>query len=272
MASKETVEVTPLHHFPGTKMEQLKLLYNQGWYGCTRCHLHTFRVDGSGQACPDVCFGEGNPESKIMLIGEAPGEEEQSTGIPFTGPSGKLLNQILAATSDDPGIQDLYAWYNRGRHSRDDMEHFHTKMLDWRREQFFITNLIACQPPDNRTPNRIEVRACWERLYNTIYTVDPWIIITFGRSSIEALVKKNIEVTKLRGTIFDIELPGRRVPYKIPVMSCLHPSYLLRQADWKSKTGTYMKTVRDVLTALRYFDEMKRHHLGTPIPERPELP
>jgi uracil-DNA glycosylase len=272
MAAKKTVEATPLHILPGTKMEKLKLLYDRDWYGCTRCPLHTFRLDGNKQVFHDVCFGEGNPESRIMLIGEAPGEEEQSTGIPFTGPSGRLLNQILAATSDDQGIQELYAWYNRGRHSREDMEHFHTQMLAWRRENFFITNVVACQPPENRAPTHPEVRACWERLYNTIYTVDPWLIITFGRPAIETLVKKQIEVTKLRGTIFDVEIPGRRVPYKVPTMACLHPSYLLRQADWKSKTGTYMKTVRDVHTAMRFMDGLKMQHLGTPLPSRPELP
>jgi len=174
--------------------------------------------------------------------------------------------------SDDPGIQELFRWLNSGRHSREDSEYYHEKMLEWRRQEVFITNVVACGPPDNRTPTNPEIKACWPRLYNIIYTVDPWLIITLGRPAIEVLVKKQIEVTKLRGSIFDVDIPGRRIHYKVPAMACLHPSYLLRQADYKSKTGMFMKTVRDFLSALRFVDALKAQHLGTPIPQRPEIP
>lgn len=272
MATKKVQEPVPLKLYQGTKGERLRQLYDNDWYGCQRCVLHTFRTDGDGKPYPDIVFGDGNPDAKIMIIGEAPGAEEDVSGIPFVGNSGQLLNQILAAVSDDAGIQELFRWFNRGRHSKDDVNHFHEKMLEWRRHEFFITNVVACRPPDNRTPTHPEVKACWERLYNTIYIVDPWFIITLGRPAIEALVHKQIEVTKLRGTIFDVEIPGQRVPYKIPTMACLHPSYLLRQADWKSKTGTFMKTVRDFMNALRFVDGLKAQHLGVPLPQRPELP
>jgi DNA polymerase len=271
MATKKTAEPVSLQLFQGTKMEQLKQLYETQWYGCQRCVLSGFRIDGAGNPFKDITFGDGNPNARVMIIGEAPGEEEELCGVPFIGPSGRLLNQILAATSDDVGIQELFRWYNTGRRSKDNEKHFHEKMLEWRRQEFFVTNIVGCRPPDNRTPTHPEVKACWERLLNIIYIVDPWFIITLGRPAIETLVRKQIEVTKLRGTIFDVEIPGRRVPYKIPTMACLHPSYLLRQADWKSKTGTFMKTVRDFHSALRYVDGMKLHHLGVPMPVRPEL-
>jgi len=256
-----------LHNFQGTKMERLRQLWETQWYGCTRCQLSTTRINGT----EDIVFGQGNPDAHVMLIGEAPGEDEEASGVPFVGQSGQLLNQILAATSDDEGIQELFKWYNRGRHSRADTDHFHEQVLKWRDQEFFITNLVSCRPPNNRTPNHPEVKACWERLYNIIYIVDPWLIITLGRPSIEALVHRQIEITKLRGTIFDVEIRGRRVPYRIPTMACLHPSYLLRQADWKSKTGSFMKTVHDFDSALRFVDGMRHHYLGTPIPRRTQF-
>jgi uracil-DNA glycosylase len=269
--AKKQAEPTPLQTFKGSKMEQLQQLYAQ-WYGCTRCVLSTFRVYNSGEPFQDVCFGDGNPDSKILLVGEAPGAEEELTGIPFVGPSGKLLNTILAATSADPDIQQLFGWFNNTRHTREVEEQFHETMQAWRKKEFFTTNVVACRPPENRTPSHPEVKACWERLFNIIYIVDPWLIITFGRPAIETLVRKQVEVTKKRGSLFDVEIPGRVVTYRIPVMCCLHPSYLLRVADYKNKSGNYVKTVRDVMAALKYVDGLKYRLTGVPPPYRPELP
>lgn len=267
MATKKTQEEpTPIYDYQGSKMEQLRQSWEQKWFGCKRCGLCQFRPND------DIVFGDGNPDSKVMIIGEAPGEEEEDCGVPFVGPSGKLLNQILAITSDDVGIQEMYRWYNRGRHTKEDTNYFNEKMLDWRRTEFFITNTIACRPPDNRQPTKPEIDACWERLYNLIYTVDPWFIITLGRPAIQTLMGKQIEVTKLRGTIFEVEIPGRKVTYKIPTMACFHPSYLLRQADWKSRTGSFMQTVRDFHAALTYVDGLKFHQAGIPLPSRLPIP
>ena len=266
VAKKKALEVVPLQRFQGTKMEKLKQLYDQ-WYGCSKCQLSGFRPEGNG----DIVFGEGNPDAKIMIVGEAPGAEEESTGVPFVGASGRLLNQILAATSDDPGIQELNKWYNQVRHSEGNQNHFHEKVLEWRTQEFFITNVVACRPPDNRTPTHPEAKACWERLYNIIYIVDPWLIIASGKPAIETLVKKQIEITKKRGELFDVEIPGRLTAYHVPVIATLHPSYLLRVADYKSKAGSFAKTLRDYLWALRYVDGLKHRHLGTPLPYRPDF-
>ena len=270
-AKKKALEVIPLQRFTGTKMEKLKALYDQ-WYGCQKCVLNTFRVDGEGNPYSDIVFGEGNPDAKIMIIGEAPGAEEDVTGIPFTGAAGRLLNQMLAATSDNPEIQELHRKYNTSRHTDSTQRDFHEKVLAWRTQEFFITNAVACRPPDNRTPTRPEVKACWERLLNTIYIVDPWLIIAAGKPAIEALAHKQIEITKKRGDLFDIDIPGRLTTYRIPAIATLHPSYLLRVADYKSKTGTFVKTLKDYLWALRYVDGLKQRHFGTPLPYRPELP
>jgi uracil-DNA glycosylase family 4 len=270
--SKKEVEEAPLYVFENhlSKMDRLKEIYDK-WYGCTRCPLSSHRGTDD-ELSKEIVFGEGNPDAKIMIVGEAPGAEEVDCGIPFVGASGKLLNQILAATSDNPAIQELAKWYNTERHTPDNQAHFHTQMMEWRKEEFFIANIVACRPPDNRTPTHPEAQACWERLLNTIYVVDPWLIIASGKPAIETLTHKKIEITKKRGELFDVEMPGHMVRYRIPIIATLHPSYLLRVADYKSKTGSYVQTLRDFRWAFTYVDGLKQAHLGTPIPFRPEIP
>lgn len=261
-----------LHRYEGTKAERLQQLWSQQWYGCKRCILSDYRINSVGAPFEDIVFGEGNPDAKVMIVGEAPGDEEETTGIPFVGASGKLLNQILAATSDDPGIQELYRWYNNTRHTNDVMEQFHSQMLEWRKKEFFITNVVGCRPPENRTPTAIEVKACRDRLYNIIHIVDPWLIITSGKPAIEGLLHKTVEITKQRGSVFEVDLPGLVTTYRKEVVATLHPAYLLRQADWKTKTGSFMKTLKDFRYAFDRIDMMKQKYLGEPIPYRVPLP
>lgn len=261
---KKEEEITPLHIFEGSKMDRLKALYDQ-WYGCQKCLLGQHR---EGQ---DIVFGDGNPDAPIMIIGEAPGAEEEETSIPFIGASGRLLNQILSVVSDHPTIKELVTWYNTGRRRQDDVKTFHEQIIEWRRTEFFITNIVCCRPLENRTPLPGEMKACWERLYNMIYIVDPWLIITSGKTAAEAVIRKRIDITKQRGTLFEIDMPGRVTSYKIPVLATLHPSYLLRQADWNSRDGSFMATVRDYRAALTYVDHLKNQNFGTPIPERQQI-
>lgn len=264
--------LAPLYNFQGTKQEQLLQVYNQ-WYDCKRCLLHTFRCNPNGDPLPDIVFGEGNPDAKIMIVGEAPGEEEQATSYPFYGPAGRLLDMILGRVSDNPGIQELYEWFKKVRHTKENQEHFHDQLRQWRHDEFFITNAVSCRPLDNRPPTPNELAACWERLCNIIYVVDPWLIIASGRTALEALTHKKNEITKKRGTLFEVNITGRVVPtYKVPVMATLHPSYLMRLADWNSKNGMYMQTLRDYMEAMRIVDNRKFRDLGIPIPHREPLP
>jgi uracil-DNA glycosylase len=268
---KKPDDAVPIYNFKGSKSEQLHQIYDQ-WYGCTRCYLHQFRKTESGEDIKDIVFGEGNPEAQIMIVGEGPGEEEEATSIPFHGPAGRLLDQILARVSDDVGIQELHKWYKGIRHSKDNQAHFHEKLREWRHKEFFITNVVACRPPENRVPTPAEISACWERLYNTIYVVDPWLIIASGKTALEALTRKKNEITKKRGEIFETDLPGRVAPfYKVSVLATLHPSYLMRNADWNSKSGSYAKTVQDFMNGMRYVDHERHKHLGIPIPYRVPL-
>lgn len=253
----------------GTKEEQLKSLYDD-WYGCNRCMLGDFRCDAMGHSSKEICFADGSPDAHVMIIGEAPGEEEEATSIPFIGQSGKLLNQMLAQVSDDTGIRDLAHWYKKATRTKDNVNYFHEKVLEWRRKEFFITNVVACRPEDNRTPTPVEVRACWNRLANLIYIVDPLVIITCGKTAIETLLHKNVEITRDRGKLFDITIPGRVGKVTYPAMAALHPSALLRKADWGVKGGDYDKTRGDILAAMKIVDGLRRRYFGTGIPVRME--
>lgn len=270
MATKKKKEEVPLHleNFGGTKMEQLHTLY-QKWHGCKKCVLSDFRTDADGNPFDEITFGDGNADTaQVLIVGEAPGEEEERTGVPFVGPSGKLLNQILAHVSDDTGIQDLSKWYDKASRTKDNIQQFHETVTEWRRKDFFMTNVVACRPPENRSPTNVEVKACYERLYNIVYIVDPLVIIAVGKTAIEALVRKTTEITKVRGNIFEIPLPGRVGPVFYPVIPVLHPSFLLRVADWKEENGFYAKTVQDFITAMRTLDFLRNTHFGVPYPQR----
>lgn len=258
---KKDQKTYPLHVLEGANnAEKMQTLFKD-WFGCKRCDLALFRPGD------DICFASGNPDAKIFLLGEAPGEEEERTSIPFVGPAGHLLNQMLAATSDDAGIQELYRWFHTTRRSQETARYFHEKVLEWREREFFTTNVVSCRPPENRQPIQVEVDACWERIYNMIYTIDPFIIITLGKTAFEALSRKKIEITQKHG-LWDIQIPGRLGPVTYPVMAVLHPSYLLREADWGTPGGYFEKTVEDILQALRIYDTKRNKDWGIPVPIR----
>lgn len=258
---KKVEEIEPLPILPGFGMEKLQALYDR-WHGCARCPLVDTRPG------PDIVFGEGDPNAKVMIIGEGPGEEEERTSVPFVGPSGQLLNQMLALISDNQDIQELSKWYDKAARTKANMSKFHNTVLDWRKNEFFITNIVSCRPPENRQPNNVEIKACSSRIRSLIYEVDPLVIIAIGKTAIEALVHRTSEITKKRGQLHEIDVMGRVGKVTYPVMPVLHPSYLLRKADWKSTDGDYAKTVKDLYQAMRLKDELMLHYHQVPIPYR----
>lgn len=274
-SQKEKEKVNLLRQYQGTKAEQLMRL-KQEWSGCRKCMLGDMReAEAPGIATyygdkVDVLFGDGNPDADIVIVGEAPGEEETLHGIPFIGPSGKLLNQLLARTSGDPEIKKLLKEYNsERRHTEQSTNDFTVSMVEWRQKNFFITNAVGCRPPENRTPIPPEVEACWDRLWNIIYIVDPVLIIACGNSALAALSRKRVaKITKERGAVYDMTYEGRIGPVTYPVVPIFHPSYLIRKADWNAKNGDWEKTVRDVQNALSYVDQVRHRHYGEPIPNR----
>lgn len=262
-AKKKVEEIVPLPVLQGTGEQKMHQLYD-AWYGCSKCLLSDTRPSG------DIVFADGNPNARVMLIGEGPGEEEERTGIPFMGPSGQLLNQMLALISDDLGIQELSAWYDKAPRTKDNVRTFHDRVYEWRKNEFFITNIVCCRPPENRQPSNPEAKACFERLRMMIYTVDPMVIVTIGKTALETLLRHQAEITQKRGQLHEIDISGRIGKVRFPVMPILHPSYLLRKADWKVKDGDYAKTLKDLYKALRLKDELMLRFFGTPIPQRVE--
>jgi DNA polymerase len=251
-----------IYRFPErnlSKMDKLQKVYER-WFKCTRCYLSQSRVT------EDVVFGHGNPDARILIVGEAPGADEERDLVPFVGPSGQLMNQILAAVSDDEAVKDLSKWYEKAPRTRENMNRFHEEILRWRYDNFFVTNVVACRPPDNRQPLPPETRACWERLWNIIYIVDPWFIIASGATALVSLVRKKLEITKVRGQVFDMNYEGLVRPVTYPVMATLHPSYLLRKSDFKTPGGAFQKTVEDFRRAMDLIRVRKKYNQDMSMP------
>lgn len=267
---KKPVEEVPssLEILQGTKQERLMQLYDK-WYGCLKCPLGELRACENKQ---DIVFGQGSPDAHILIVGEAPGEEEENTGIPFVGKAGQLLNQILALTSSDPEVRKAQEDYSKISHSNYNSKKIrahHDFLTEWRDKEFFVTNAVACRPPENATPTSDQIKQCWARLWNIIYIVDPWLIVACGNSALAATLRKvQVKITAARGKIYDVEFPGHVGPVTYPVVPVFHPSYLLRKADWKVPNGDYEKTVKDWRMILKAVDFLRDKNLGIPMPKR----
>ena len=140
-------------------------------------------------AATQIVFGEGNPDTKILFIGEAPGREEDLQGRPFVGRSGKLLNRILESANAP-------------------------------RETVFITNMVKCRPPNNRRPLPTEIDASKPLLMGQIKIIHPKIICTLGSAALEGLIGRQVKITKERGK--PISWNG------ITILPAYHPAYILR--------------------------------------------
>ncbi len=158
-----------------------------------------------------VVFGVGNPKAEIMFIGEGPGEQEDKQGIPFVGPAGKLLDDML-------------------------------EMIDLDRTKVYIANIVKCRPPGNRDPLQVEQEMCIHWLRDQIRLVDPKIIVCLGRIAAKAIIDPEFRITKEHGMWYDIE--GRRM------MAIYHPSALLRDLSKRPETFTDLRTLRKEIRAV----------------------
>jgi len=164
---------------------------------CTRCKLHRTRKN--------IVFGEGNPDAKLMIVGEAPGADEDVQGHPFVGRAGQLLTRIIEA-------------------------------IDLKRSDVYIGNILKCRPPSNRNPEEDEIFVCMPFLKKQIEAIDPDIICTLGNFATQSLLQTKTGITRLRGKFHALD--GRKV------MPTYHPSYLLRNQAKKRETWEDMKMVR----------------------------
>jgi uracil-DNA glycosylase len=157
---------------------------------CQLCDLHASRTQ--------TVFGVGNRSAEWLVIGEAPGKDEDLQGEPFVGRAGQLLNAMLLAA----GLQ---------------------------REQVYIANILKCRPPNNRDPGAEEVACCEPYLARQIALIQPRIILAVGRIAVQNLLKTDTPIGKLRGTVHHYADTG------IPVVATYHPAYLLRSPLDKRK-------------------------------------
>ena len=152
----------------------------------------------------NLVFADGNPEAKIMIIGEAPGGDEDRMGLPFVGAAGQLLDKMLAAIGLD-------------------------------RQHVYITNILPWRPPGNRTPSTEEVGLMWPFLRRHIQLIAPKVIFALGGSSAKLLLNTTTGILKLRGHVQEIDFGEVGQENLIPVLPSLHPAYLLRAPKMKQQ-------------------------------------
>jgi DNA polymerase len=162
----------------------------------------------------NLVFADGNPDSGLMLVGEGPGAEEDRAGLPFVGPSGQLLDRMLASVGLD-------------------------------RSQYLITNLIPWRPPGNRNPTDAEVLVCLPFLLRHIALVRPRVLVLLGALSTRAVLGGTAGITRMRGKWVDASLPGLAEPVR--TLPMLHPAYLLRNLGAKRDAWKDMITLRRAL-------------------------
>jgi len=157
---------------------------------CTACELHASRTQ--------TVFGTGDQHADWLVIGEAPGADEDAQGEPFVGRAGQLLNAMLLACG-------------------------------FKREQVYIANILKCRPPDNRDPRPEEVLSCEPYLMRQIALIQPKLILAVGRIAAQNLLQSDTPIGKLRGTVHHFRDTG------IPLVATYHPAYLLRSPAEKRK-------------------------------------
>jgi uracil-DNA glycosylase len=172
---------------------------------CTKCPLYKTRKN--------VVVGKGSIKAPMMIIGEAPGEQEDEQGVPFVGRAGKLLNLIfdaLSITEDD----------------------------------YYITNIVKCRPPGNRIPSEQEANMCLPYLRAQVRLIMPKIIVCLGATASKYIIDKNIRITKIRG-----EWREQKGFYIMPVF---HPAALLRDPSKKALMWEDFKKIKEKLDDIKY--------------------
>jgi DNA polymerase len=158
----------------------------------------------------NIVFSDGNPNSKIMLIGEAPGANEDEEGLPFVGRAGALLDKMLAA-------------------------------IDLDRKKVYISNIINYRPPDNRRPTDEEIKRYLPFITKHIDIISPKILVLLGSTAMNALIGNEVVISKMRGKWIEKKFGN----CKTSVIITFHPAFLMRQPAQKKMTWIDLKMIRD---------------------------
>ena len=164
----------------------------------------------------NLVFSDGNPNAKVMIVGEGPGANEDKEGFPFVGRAGQLLDKMLNA-------------------------------INLSRENVYITNVVNYRPPENRKPTDKEVQRYLPFLKRHIDIIKPKIILLLGSTAMNALLADAKVISQMRGKWFDIEVNNR----KILTIVSFHPAYLLRQPDQKRFSWIDLKMIREKFKILK---------------------
>ena len=168
---------------------------------CQRCALARTRRN--------VVFSDGHPQARVMVVGEAPGAQEDATGFAFVGPAGKLLDLLLAS-------------------------------VDLSREvSAYICNVLKCRPPGNRNPLPEEIQECTPFLRRQIELISPEVILAVGTFSAQFLTGKALPLGRLRGEVYSYQ--------GVPVVVTYHPAALLRNSGWTQATWDDLQLLRQVM-------------------------
>ncbi|MFZ1291812.1 MAG: uracil-DNA glycosylase [Melioribacteraceae bacterium] len=186
-----------------SECQSLQSLYDS-IHKCQKCSL--------GKTRTNFVFGSGNLNAGVMIIGEAPGADEDKQGLPFVGRAGKLLTDIL-------------------------------KAINFEREEVYIANILKCRPPNNRNPLPAEMIECTPYLYKQIDLVKPKAILLLGLIAAGSLLNSKESLTKLRGNVFDIN--------GIKTMVTYHPAALLRNPNWKRGCWEDIQKFRKLYDSLK---------------------
>ena len=174
------------------------------------------RFDGCAlkHTATNLVFADGNPDARIMLVGEAPGADEDRQGLPFVGRSGRLLDRMLAGIGLD-------------------------------RQGVYITNILPWRPPGNRQPTAGEIAVCLPFLQRHVVLKAPSLLILCGGTSAKSVLGTTEGITRLRGRWHDHAIPGLAEP--VPTMAIYHPAYLLRQPAMKRDAWRDLLRIRERL-------------------------
>ena len=197
---KRTIESTT-QAFTGTKLEKINKLKKKIQF-IKNCDLK--------KNATNLVFGDGNINSKIMIIGEGPGANEDAKGKPFVGRAGKLLDKMLAAIQLD-------------------------------RTKVYISNVVNYRPPANRRPTDAEIERYLPYLKNHIEIINPKILLLLGSTALNTLIGNDVVISKARGKWFQKEI-GTVKPW---VIASFHPAFLMRQQEQKKLAWIDLKMIRD---------------------------
>jgi len=185
----------------GTKLEKLNKLKNQ---------IKSIKNCDLKKSATNLVFGDGNVNSKIMIIGEGPGAQEDAEGKPFVGRAGKLLDKMLASIQLD-------------------------------RKKVYISNVVNYRPPENRAPTEDEILRYLPYLKNHIEIISPKILLLLGKTALNALIGNEHVISKARGKWMQQEIGLA----KLWIIASFHPAFLMRQPEQKKLAWIDLKMIRD---------------------------